>query len=47
MVFSGRERGNTSSLLAEVSHGKRRRKGKRDGLPASDVFPITHALAFP
>ena len=30
MVFSGTESGNTSSLLAEVSHGKRRRKGKRE-----------------
>ena len=47
MVFSGGGSGNISSLLAEISHGKRRRKGKRDGLPASDVFPITHALAFP
>ena len=44
MVFSGRESGNTSSLLAEVSHGKRRRKGK---MPVSDVFYIAHALAFP
>ena len=48
MVFSGRESGNTSSLLAEVSHGKKRRKGKRERpLPASDVFYIAHALAFP
>ena len=30
MVSSGRESGNTSSLLAEVSHGKRGRKGKRE-----------------
>ena len=32
MVFSGRESGNTSSLLAEVSHGKRRKEGKDTGL---------------
>ena len=30
MVFSGRESGNTSFLLAEMSHGKRIRKGKRE-----------------
>ena len=30
MVFGGGERGNTSSLLAEVPHGKRRKKGMRE-----------------
>ena len=47
MVFSGRESGNTSFLLAEMSHGKRIRKGKRETSAASDVFYIAHALAFP
>ena len=37
-------RDNHSSLLEEVSHGK---KGKRERLlPASDAFSITHALVF-
>ena len=37
-----------SLLLAEVSHGKRRRRGKRERpLPASDAFCITLELAVP
>ena len=39
-----------SLLLAKVSHGKRRRRGKRErerALPASDAFCITLELAVP
>lgn len=37
---------NDWSLLGEGSHGKTRRRGKREILSAPDAFSITHALAY-